>query len=802
MSDRILMQGNDAIARGMVEAGCAVAASYPGTPASEILASIDRWRKKSGATMHVEWAVNEKVALEIAYTAAITGLRAAVSMKQVGLNVASDPLLSAAYLGVTGGFLVVSADDPGPHSSQTEQDSRLLAMMAKVPVLDPASPAQAMALAGTGFDLSEAFGVPVMLRPTTRVCHASQDVDAPPFRPTAREARFVKDPARWAATPVYRRLLHDRLAEKIAAIAGWQATAPVRVNPGGSPAKAVVASGVAFAHARELFGELGISDRIALYQVIQPYPLHAAFIDHLLDTYAEILVLEESAPVIEMQVADRRRVRGRMTGAVPGTGELLPEIIERLLSRFAGLPVPGGTLSAKGGGRRPTLCPGCAHRSSFYAIRKAAPAGIFPSDIGCYTLGINLGAVDTVLCMGAAVSQAAGFDYAHRISGKPVDIVATIGDSTFYHSGIPPLIDAVVQGARFVLVILDNGTTAMTGNQPTPGTGIGAGGGDHRGRRYGGDGPRVRRPVLPHGEPRSPPGIRRAAEGGARPCPGAGCRGGDRPAAVRDGRPRRRRERAGRDRDHGGVHRVPALRGPVRMPGAGLRRGGEPGPNQRDDLHRVRRVRFRLPGGCDPARAGRGEAFMSADVGKPPLPRQQIVLSGVGGQGILFLSRLLAEAAIAGGFPVLTSETHGMAQRGGVVLSHLKVGGFDSPLVRTGRADLLLVLKEENVALHREFLAEGGALIVNAPVPVDAGPGVRVHAVDADALALSTGAPHAVNLVLLGFALARIGGATAGGFFCAAGEIREALSRRHGERGSLLAASISALDLGIAHGTR
>ncbi len=286
----------------------------------------------------------------------------------------------------------------------------------------------------------------------------------------------MKDPARWAATPAYRRLLHDRLAEKIGAIAGWPATAPIRVNPDVSPEKAVVASGVAFAHARELFGELGISDRIALYQVIQPYPLHADFIDHLLDTYAEILVLEESAPVIEMQVADRRRVRGRMTGAVPGTGELLPEIIERLLSRFAGLPVPGGALSAKGGGRRPTLCPGCAHRSSFYAIRKAAPAGIYPSDIGCYTLGINLGAVDTVLCMGAAVSQAAGFDYAHRLSGKPVDIVATIGDSTFYHSGIPPLIDAVVQGARFVLVILDNGTTAMTGNQPTPGTGIGAGG--------------------------------------------------------------------------------------------------------------------------------------------------------------------------------------------------------------------------------------------------------------------------------------------------------------------------------------
>jgi indolepyruvate ferredoxin oxidoreductase beta subunit len=192
---------------------------------------------------------------------------------------------------------------------------------------------------------------------------------------------------------------------------------------------------------------------------------------------------------------------------------------------------------------------------------------------------------------------------------------------------------------------------------------------------------------------------------------------------------------------------------------------------------------------------------MSVDVGKSTLIRQQIVLSGFGGQGILFLSRLLAETAIACGFPVITSETHGMAQRGGVVVSHLKVGGFDSPLVRPGRADLLIVLKEENVVLHREFLADGGALILNAPLPPDAGPRVRVHAVDADAIALSAGAPHAVNLILLGFALARIGGGGAGGFFCGAGEVREALSRRQGAGGSRLAASLSALDLGIAHGT-
>jgi indolepyruvate ferredoxin oxidoreductase beta subunit len=191
-----------------------------------------------------------------------------------------------------------------------------------------------------------------------------------------------------------------------------------------------------------------------------------------------------------------------------------------------------------------------------------------------------------------------------------------------------------------------------------------------------------------------------------------------------------------------------------------------------------------------------------SDVGKAEIVRRQIVLSGVGGQGILFLSRLLAEAAIARGLPVLTSETHGMAQRGGVVVSHLKVGGFDSPLVRTGRADVLLLLKEENVALHLPFLADGGFLVVNASAPPDLGPGVRVRAVDADALALSAGAPQAVNLVLLGFALARIGGGVgADGFFCTAGEIREALTRRQGAGGARFSASLSAFDLGTARGT-
>ena len=470
----MLMLGNEAIARGIVESGCSVATAYPGTPASEILSAVAAWQKEEGATMHVQWGVNEKVALEVAYAASQSGLRAMACMKQVGLNVASDPFMSAAYLGVKGGFLVISADDPGPHSSQTEQDSRLMAMLARVPVLDPATPAEAREMVGTGFRLSEEFGVPVMLRPTTRVCHANQDIEPLPVLPHDRRAAFEKDPRRWAATPVFRHQLHLELEAKLKEIAVWPVTAPRRLNPETSSRKAVVAAGVAAAHAREVLDDLGLWGAVAFYQVVQPYPLHTPFIDGLLTGFDEILVLEETTGVIEMQLRDRYKVHGKLSGTVPEVGELSPETIARLLAGYAGSPEQETASSPAAGGRRPTLCPGCPHRSAFYAIKKAAPKGIYPSDIGCYTLGLNLGAVDTVLCMGAAVSQAAGFYQAYRLAGEARDIVATIGDSTFFHAGIPPLIDAVAQDARIVLVILDNSTTAMTGNQPTPATGVSA----------------------------------------------------------------------------------------------------------------------------------------------------------------------------------------------------------------------------------------------------------------------------------------------------------------------------------------
>lgn len=475
MSRRRLLLGNEAIARGLLENGCRMATSYPGTPASEILAAVAEFKRQEKLDVHVQWAVNEKIALEIAYAGCMAGLRTAVSMKQVGLNVASDPFMSAAYMGVAGGFVVISADDPGPHSSQTEQDSRMMAMMAKVPVLDPDSPRQAKEMVGTAYALSEAFRTPVMLRPTTRVCHSRQDVAVQATAAEASEAQFERDPARWAATPNFRLKLHRELEGKLAAIAAHAPSAPLRLNPEASARRAVVASGVAAAHVREILKELGLWEKVAFYQVRQPFPLHTEFIAHLLGAYRDVLVLEETTGVIELQLAERTRVRGKQSGAVPRAGELTPERIQELLGDFVGAPTKA---VAAGGapGRRPTLCAGCPHRASFFAIKKAAPRAIYTSDIGCYTLGMNLGAVDTVLCMGAAISQAAGFYHAFRRSKKPPDIVATIGDSTFFHAGVPALIDAVVQQVRFTLVILDNRTTGMTGNQPTPGSGFGAGG--------------------------------------------------------------------------------------------------------------------------------------------------------------------------------------------------------------------------------------------------------------------------------------------------------------------------------------
>jgi len=465
---RILL-GNEAIARGFLENGCSFAASYPGTPASEILSSFIQMAKTAESPAMGEWSINEKVAFETALAVSYAGGRSAVSMKQVGLNVACDPLMSSAYTGVKGGFLVISADDPGPHSSQTEQDSRMMAMMAKIPVLDPSSPEEAKEMVQSAYEISEEFELPVMVRPTTRVCHSRQAVllgDIPIPRPITG---FSKDPQRWAATPRYRYTLHQKLNQKVEVIADkFGKKFFTRILGEKGARRCILSSGVALAHTYDLLEELELEDEIALYQVKMPYPLPAQTILDEVSSFEDILVIEETGPIIELQLAMRGRIKGRLDGSIPPQGELVPDSLAEIIQAFARIRAEKTPLSA-GKARRPTLCPGCPHRPAFYALRQALPGGIYPSDIGCYTLGLNLGAVDTVLCMGAAISQAAGFYHAFRMKGEVPPIAATIGDSTFYHAGVPALINAVHNGARFTLLILDNSTTAMTGDQPTPG---------------------------------------------------------------------------------------------------------------------------------------------------------------------------------------------------------------------------------------------------------------------------------------------------------------------------------------------
>jgi len=351
-------------------------------------------------------------------------------------------------------------------------------MFAKVPVLDPSSPREAKEMVRTALELSEKYELPVMLRPTTRVCHARQVVPLAEPEQLARPAHFEKNIRRWCATPQFLLGLHRELNDKLERLAAEPDFYP-RLTPGdGSQAgTCLVASGVAFAHAWDLLDDLGLLGKIDFYQVCLPYPLNADFIRRLQADYQRILVLEETYPVIELQLANDRG-QGRRSGAVPNQGELTPDVIRPVLERFLDLPARTAGAAPSGDATRPTLCAGCGHRAAFYAIRETFPEGIFPGDIGCYSLGMNLGAVDSIHCMGAGLSQAAGFYHAYAAGGGPIPtIVATIGDSTFFHAGLPALINAVFHGARIILVILDNSTTAMTGQQPTPEVGRTAAGG-------------------------------------------------------------------------------------------------------------------------------------------------------------------------------------------------------------------------------------------------------------------------------------------------------------------------------------
>ncbi|MDD4255453.1 MAG: indolepyruvate ferredoxin oxidoreductase subunit alpha [Methanofollis sp.] len=455
--------GNEAIAHACIEAGLDFASGYPGTPSSEV---IDTLRAQKKREFYIEWSVNEKVAFENALAASWCGQRSMVTMKHVGLNVAADPLLTSAYTGAKGGFVVLSADDPYAHSSQNEQDTRRYAHFAKLPCMNPSSVQEAHDMMKDAFALSEQVGLPVLFRPTTRICHSKGDVDLGEVSDEHRTGVFEKDPKQYVVIPAHTRVLHKKLNEKQPMVRkavmdlGYN-TAEVRGET------AVVASGIAASYVQEVIPE-GVS-----FMKVGCFPIDGAWMEAFVQQHKKVLVVEEGAPIVEerlRQLACGVEVFGQMNGAVPMEGELSPAAVAASMVKAGILkdnpfqsPAPAEGLPP----RPPILCAGCGHRATFYAMKKVFPDGIFPSDIGCYTLGLQLGTVDTTICMGASVTVGSGIANA----GEKRPVVATIGDSTFLHTGIQGLLNAVYNGADMTLVILDNRITAMTGHQPNPNTG-------------------------------------------------------------------------------------------------------------------------------------------------------------------------------------------------------------------------------------------------------------------------------------------------------------------------------------------
>ena len=513
MTKKLLM-GNEAFAHAALEAGVRVVAGYPGTPSSELIETVAAERAAGRAQgVHVEWSTNEKAALELLAGAAYCGARVLFTCKQVGLNVASDALMSLNYVGVKGGTVLFVADDPGPISSQTEQDTRRFAAFAKVPVLDPATPEQGFAMMQAAFDLSERYRTPVIVRPTTRIDHASAffDVaDETQARPVPEEG-FERDP-RWVIFPKRAFDAHGEILERLRAIAhDFSADASLAAfNPqfegGGGPAGealpageqrprlGIMAGGVSAAYAREALRMLegraaAEGARVPAYRFMQvgtPYPFPEEAVASFTEGLDRILVLEELDHVLEdalLAFAGKTHapfdVRGKLTGDARDRGENDVDDIAERIARFFGLRLPAPEPLAYEASddaplpvRPPVLCAGCPHRGSFYAVKRALAGrpAVLCGDIGCYTLGNAkpLDAVDTCLCMGAGITMAQGFAVAEPQKKQ----VAFVGDSTFFASGLTGIVNAVYNGHDITIAVLDNATTAMTGSQPHPGTGV------------------------------------------------------------------------------------------------------------------------------------------------------------------------------------------------------------------------------------------------------------------------------------------------------------------------------------------
>lgn len=477
-----LLSGNEAIARGAWEAGVAVASGYPGTPSTEIL---ENFALMPG--VYAEWAPNEKVALDTAIGAAYAGRRALATMKHVGVNVAADSLFYVSMTGMEAGLVIVSADDPAMHSSQNEQDNRRYAQFARIPCLDPSDSQEAKDFTVAAFELSEQFDTPVLLRPTTRICHTSTLVElGEQAKPAAFPQKYVRNAAKYVMAPVNAKKRHPLIEQRLRAIADYAETYALNRIEMRSTKLGIITGGVAYQYAREVFSEASI---LKLGMV---YPLPFKMIQQFAAEMEELIVIEELDPFIEEKVrlmgvtvcdgertlADTNRYPNGKS-IFPVMGELDPGVVRRSAIDAGLLPplkeeaapaitVPLLPLDENLPARPPALCPGCPHRSTFHVLKKLkVPVN---GDIGCYTLGMvsPLESIHTVGCMGASIAVAHG----GAIAGSTERHIAVIGDSTFFHTGVPALMNVAYNKSNVITIILDNRITGMTGHQENPGTGL------------------------------------------------------------------------------------------------------------------------------------------------------------------------------------------------------------------------------------------------------------------------------------------------------------------------------------------
>ena len=484
-----MIMGNQAIALGALKAGVNLVAGYPGTPSSEIIEFISKYKEKTGT--YVEWSVNEKAAAEVAAGASYAGSRTLITMKQVGLNVAADPVMCLSYVGVKGGMVIVSADDPGPISSQTEQDTRNFAQFSKLPCLDPSTPLEAFEMVQEAFELSERYNTPVILRPTTRVDHAYESLEMPELAPCRTPGSFEKDTARWVIFPRLSYNSHKRIFDRNEHIlpeefskTKWNFIA----NSTPNKALSFAAGGISYCYLQEAISILKSrypqNEALQNAQILKigtPYPFPAPLAEDFLKNAGQITVFEELDPVIEQNLillCGKKniscKISGKLDGTVPEAGELSIEIITKIIENQLGLTSKSEKKAEKPElpVRPPVLCAGCPHRGAFYAVKQAMKGKktVYCGDIGCYTLGNAqpLDMTDTCLCMGADITMAQGFYH----NEPDRYCFSFIGDSTFFASGITGVVNAVYNQSRQVICILDNSTTAMTGHQPHPGTGV------------------------------------------------------------------------------------------------------------------------------------------------------------------------------------------------------------------------------------------------------------------------------------------------------------------------------------------